>query len=198
MKTILAGMLGLVSLASVYAVAYQRQDGDDARAPLGPIKASILLKEDGSYYREAGADEMFYSGDRFRMRFRAERAGYLYVLLRDSQGESQLLFPQREEVLSKEYYVRRAQNATFPKDSSFRLDEHAGTERLWVLLSDRPIGALDQVARGDQDMTATLFRRYTDSQLHASKGIELEPDGVGREEEGKFAVLSMRMNHLTR
>jgi hypothetical protein len=207
MKKMLATLIGLASVTGW--MAFARQDGAAPAAAVPPegLRASILLQEAGRdrqpVFREVGPRELFYSGDRFRFRFRSARAGYVYILLHSSDGQSQLLFPQREDVQRGDYYLRRSESATFPKDSSFCLDNHAGTERLWIVQSARPIAELDDIANGESDLTRSMFQRYTSPEPVDPRGVDSK--GIMRTDEGSdgtegtvITVLPLRMTHLAR
>src|SRR4030088_1468350 len=61
------------------------------------VRTSILLrtqdKEGVAQIREVGDQGRFHDGDRFRFRVQSNIDGYLYLFLRDSNGETRLLFP---------------------------------------------------------------------------------------------------------
>jgi hypothetical protein len=207
MKKMLATLMGLASVTGLIAFAQQDGAPPDTAVPADGLRASILLQEpDGDrqpIFREAGPRELFYSGDRFRFRFRSARAGYVYILLHSSEGQTQLLFPQREDIARGDYYLRRSKTVTFPKNTSFRLDNHAGTERLWIVQSARAIAELDDIAGGESDLTRSMFQKYTslepvDSRGIDSKGISRTDEGSNGAEEGSIAILPLRMTHLAR
>ncbi len=75
------------------------------------------------------------SGDSFRVNIRIEKDASIYVLLHDSSGETVKLFGDE---------VKAGQVLSLPdKNSGFRLDDHTGTESIFVLASEKPIEDFD-------------------------------------------------------
>lgn len=123
--------------------------------------------------REVSTDEPFYSGERFRLKVSSAKNGFLYVLMKDADGESHLLFPAPEDLQTgREHFMRRGQSAAFPNADFFRFDTNPGTERLWFVLSPRPIEELEQIASGDLGMNAAILRKYAlGNDSNQTKGI---------------------------
>ena len=89
----------LAQAADARALYYQRADPelDEADAWLG-VRTSILLASSDRRrarmrVREVGDQERFRTGDRFRLAVQANVEDYLYVFVKDSEGEIELLFP---------------------------------------------------------------------------------------------------------
>jgi len=165
-------------------------------APGGRLQASFLLQGAGRQTKEMPTDEMFYSGERFRLKLRSEQEGYLYVLLRDSQGQSQLMFPTGDDLDQSDHRISRNRTQAFPSRDFFRFDENPGTERMWVLVSPRPLADLDRAARRGGEIDSNLLARYTAEEAFETKGIERDGDRdaprIGP------AMLPLRIVHLPR
>lgn len=135
-------------------VYYQRADPDidEEDAWLG-IRTSILLASSDRRrreirVREVSDQERFRSGDRFRLSVQANVDGYLYLFVRDSEGEIDLLFPyERGE---KTNTVRPFRTRQVPDEDWFRFDEETGAERIYLFLSRRPIRELERAAGEDE------------------------------------------------
>jgi hypothetical protein len=182
--------------------------GKGRGAPDSRIQASILLQQTNRSLKELPADEMFYSGERFRLKLRSDRDGYLYVLLRDPQGQSQLIFPSAQDLDETDNRIERNKTQSVPARDFFRFDENAGTERVWVVVSPRPLADLDRAARQGGDLTDAIVRRYAALDAAAAKGID-RARGDDRADDNRderepapraanTAVLPLRIVHLPR
>jgi hypothetical protein len=161
----------------------------------GSLQASILLEESGRAAREMATDEMFYSGERFRLKLRSDRDGYVYVVLRDSQGQTQLIYPTKADRVS-ENWIDRKRPQSIPESDFFRFDENAGTEQMWVIVSSRRLADLDRVSRDGLALDVSALRRHIGKDPDESKGIDRTPgENVGSAEK---SVLPLRIIHLPR
>lgn len=157
---VLAGVLaaapGTVSAeeADARELYYQRADPEleEKDAWLG-VRTSVLLtsrdrRRARMRVREVGDETGFRTGDRFRLAVQANVAGYLYVLVKDSEGSIELLFPyeqDRETNTVKPFRTRQV-----PERDWFRFDDREGVERVYLFLSREPIRELEWAAGEDE------------------------------------------------
>jgi hypothetical protein len=188
--------------------AYSFDDASDkaaARANSRDIQASILLQDEGrrggeARISEVAANESFYSGDRFQLKIRSRKDGYIYVLLQDSRGEQQLLYPYFGDHRPGGNRIRRNAAQTAPGQAWLRFDEHPGQESLYILVSGKPVEELDRIAASpDGQLNRRLFRDLTGSDER--KGIAIEEPGQDREtrdydRSGSISLLRMNLVHL--
>ena len=139
--------------ADAREVYYQRADPglNENDAWLG-IRTSVLLassdrRRPGLRVREVSDRDSFRSGDRFRLSVQANVEGYLYIFVRDGEGDITLLFPyERGE---KTNTVKPFRTRQVPEEDWFRFDEETGAERIYLFLSRRPIRELERAAGED-------------------------------------------------
>lgn len=195
-----------LTIPPVHAQSRGAQDSATiGKAPAAAkLQASILLQQSNRKLKEMPTDEMFYSGERFRLKLRSDRDGYLYVLLRDAQGQAQLIYPSAQDLDDTDNKIARNQAQSVPARDFFRFDETAGTERVWVVVAPRPLADLDRAARDGGELSANLFRHYTSAEQAGAKGIDREGAGDDDRDDAPparnaaHAVLPFRIVHLPR
>jgi len=112
--------------------------------PLG-LRYAVLKLDSSGAYREVDPDTSFRTGDAIRLQVEANTTGYLYVVTQGASGQWQLLFP-RPEVSGGSNRVDPHVKVEVPGDKGvWRFDEHAGTEKLFVVLARQPEGDLDKL-----------------------------------------------------
>ncbi len=79
-------------------------------------------------------DTTFKKGDAIRLSIEANRTGYLYVIQQGSTGAWMALYPSP----GQPNRVQPGREYIVPSAGEFTFDEHAGQERLFVLLSETP------------------------------------------------------------
>jgi hypothetical protein len=113
------------------------------------VRTSILLKtqdkEGVAQIREVGDQGRFHDGDRFRFRVQSNIDGYLYLFLRDSNGDTRLLFPY-DTTKSRTNKMRRYQTKQIPEKDWFAFDKDSGIERVYMFVSAKPIEELEDLA----------------------------------------------------
>jgi Domain of unknown function (DUF4384) len=133
------------------------------------IQATIYLQESPQTYREASFDDVFFNGQRFRLQVTPTQNGYLYMLCENSQGSAVVLYPNDSSASGN--HVRAARPVTVPGRSWFQFDEDPGTERVYVILSRRPIPELERASQRGGDLNPQLLDRYAGTQSSDAKGI---------------------------
>lgn len=83
------------------------------------------------------ADRTFKNGDCLAIEFDANRSGYLYVMVKQSSGSWQPLFPS-PEMSDEANIIDPGQKVRAPRGYCFEVTEPAGNETLFVVLSRDP------------------------------------------------------------
>lgn len=189
------------------------------------LKFRIELDDRGKS-RRVPTTYPFHSGDRFTFSFEINRDTYVYVVNRTQTSqpamvnaglhakgtatprlsEPRLLFPTEESGS----HNRLASNAAYkvPRRGFFVMDDESGIEKLYVVISDRPLdlGELFDGKTGDLRGSArprvaalqTRLDRWQDNALVqlVAKGIVHQSDGYGASvDRTKPAVLEIDLEH---
>jgi hypothetical protein len=102
------------------------------------LRYSILKKSPGDgEYVEVPADTIFRAGDQIRLSVMSNEKGYLYIVQKGSSGNWSPLFPH-PEINGGENAVVAGKTYHIPEQGSFTMDDTAGDERLFFLLTRKP------------------------------------------------------------
>lgn len=117
----------------------------DYRPPL-ELRMNLIAQrktESGRYEEvEIGEGAALRSGDNLQVHFNANADCNVYVLLFDSQKKASRLFPDLKIAMSNRVRANLDYSVP-PGDQWFYLDEHPGTETIYVLVSYEPMSRLD-------------------------------------------------------
>jgi CHAT domain-containing protein len=97
-------------------------------------------KEADESYTEVLVSEgsVLRSYDNFQVHLATNRAAYVYILLYDSQGIASQLFPDPK--IDQQGFLEQGRKIVVPaRDLWFWLDEHTGTETIYVMTSEKPM-----------------------------------------------------------
>ena len=112
--------------------------------PLG-LKYSILKQEAPRLFRPVNVDSVFRSGDSIRVRVESNEKGYLYVLTRGSSGAWTVLFPKKE-IRGGDNLIEAGEKHDLPSpEHRWTFDEKKGEEKLFLVLSRKPVGDVDRL-----------------------------------------------------
>ena len=163
---------------------YRRADPEleSKEAWLG-VRTSILLasrdrRRARMRVREVGDEAGFRTGDRFRLAIQANVAGYLYVLVKDSEGRIELLFPYEQD--RETNTVRAFRTRQVPKQDWFRFDDRKGMERIYLFLSREPIRELERAAGEEERFRDRDIDRLLEDAGDNEWKLFDEPDGDGK------------------
>jgi len=144
----------------------------------GGIRAAVLVYDETTRrLRESSPEQTFTSGERFRLRVRPDREGYLYIVGKSEDGATRLLYPysDSDEPVRK---IRAGETQTFPRRDWYRFDEEPGVEVMYVIVSNRKLEQFDKASLTED---GSLERRD-----FGAMGIERIPgDRDGREEDDR-------------
>jgi class 3 adenylate cyclase/CHAT domain-containing protein len=125
-------------------------------APLS-LRMNIIgqRKEADGGYTEVLVSEgsVLRSHDNFQVHLETSRPAYVYILIYDSQGKASQIFPDPK--IDQPGFAEGGGRVVIPaKDLWFWLDEHTGTETVYVLASEKPMsdiqGLLAKMERVDE------------------------------------------------
>ncbi|MCX7013170.1 MAG: DUF4384 domain-containing protein [Candidatus Sumerlaeota bacterium] len=116
-------------------------------------------------YVTDATDADYYTGDHVVFKFNANVTCYAYLVMRGSSGKVELLYPG---LAGRDNHVPAGETRTMPSArGSFAFDKKPGTERLYLLVSPRPIEGLQEAAsRGGGravELSGGLEREWNDS-----------------------------------
>jgi hypothetical protein len=107
------------------------------------LRYSVLLRDGDGQYAEVHPGTVFHSGDHIRLSLMANEPGYLYVIEQGSSGSWSPIFPKAGAGADSNR-IEAGVLEEVPGKASFQFDQHAGEEKLFVILSKAPIADLDQ------------------------------------------------------
>ena len=111
--------------------------------PLG-LRYSLLHSSDGASYSEVDPETVFRSGDKLKVTAQSNDPAYLYVIARGSSGNWKVLFPS-SEVGGGDNKIAAMQSCELPPGGRFYFDENPGEEKLFVILSRKPVENLESL-----------------------------------------------------
>lgn len=113
-------------------------------AVTAPLTLSMNIigqrKEPDGSYTEVLISEgsVLRSYDNFQVHLEVSRPTYVYILIYDSQGRAGQLFPDAK--IDHPEFIETGRKVVIPRrDLWFWLDEHTGTETIYVLASEKPM-----------------------------------------------------------
>jgi hypothetical protein len=104
-----------------------------------------VRKLDSGNYTEIDADSTFHAGDHISLGIETNDSGYLYVVAQGSSGRWNVAYPA--EAVSGSNRVERGRTYKIPPgpDEVLTFDSRAGTERLFVVLTRKPVPDLEKL-----------------------------------------------------
>jgi hypothetical protein len=99
----------------------------------------VLVDADSGSAQPAAPDRMFRAGDCFAIDLEANRAGFLYVLAKQSSGSWQPLLPSTDpDMATESNAIVPGKKIRIPLEHCFELRNPPGVETLFVVLSREP------------------------------------------------------------
>jgi hypothetical protein len=107
----------------------------------GPQRMEISLdRRDASGWKAVDPGLVFAQGDHVRFRFRANFAGFLYVMIQSTSGKYETLFPRQDT--GEENQVEPGKEYIIPAtQGSFRITGPPGQDILYWIVTPLPLGA---------------------------------------------------------
>jgi CHAT domain-containing protein len=133
-------------------------------------------KEPDGGYTEVLVSEggVMRSYDNFQVHLEVSRPTYVYILIYDSQGKAEQLFPDAK--IDHPEFIESARKVVIPRrDLWFWLDEHPGTETIYVLASEKPMpdiqGLLAKMEGGDDSGKQRVSREIKQRIAIMQRGV---------------------------
>lgn len=125
--------------ALAQAVAAYTPDGTPVRkAQNMGVRYNVLkVNPETADVQAVPADTNFKKGDCLAIRLSPNRGGFLYVFNQGTSGKWQPLLPS-EDLPGEPSTVRAYQVVTIPGQNCFEMDDPAGEERLFVMITEKP------------------------------------------------------------
>ena len=154
-KQLFASTSGTLSAGLRYRLIQQRSDGSEV---------------------DVDTATTFHSGDKVKLSFESNIAGYLYVASQGSSGNWTVLFPSAQ-INGGRNQITPLEEYDVPSDGGwFRFDETVGTETLFVFLSREPLSQLPGFARPGKAETVTASVVQELQQSVRSRDLVFEKD----------------------
>ena len=125
------------------------------------------------YWRQLRDDATVRTGEKFWLRVRPQSDCYVYLLLFDSTGKAEVLFPHPQ--IHRTNQLRGGVLYTFPSPSiGYKLVPPTGIEQLWLVASYEPLSELGELIRKlssgtDADVVSQHIRKHV--QEVATRGL---------------------------
>jgi hypothetical protein len=134
-KQAVAAIAALISCLAAPLCAQTKSLGS------GPQRMEISLdRRDASGWKAVDPGLVFGQGDHVRFRFRANFAGYLYVMIQSTSGKYETLFPRQDT--GEENQVEPGKEYIIPAtQGSFRITGPPGQDILYWIVTPLPLGA---------------------------------------------------------
>jgi len=152
----------------------------------------------------------FHSGDKLKLSFESNIAGYLYVAMQGSSGNWAVLFPS-VQINGGRNQIAPLEEYEVPSDGGwFQFDETVGTENLFVFLSREPLSRLPGFTRPvtkAETLTASVVQElqqsvrsrdlvFTKDKASGGKpGVKQATYVVNRAEVGKAVTTTISLIH---
>ena len=160
-----------------------KEDVATAKEPAAvamPLRLSMNIigqrKEPDGSYTEILVSEgsALRSGDNFQIHLEASRPAYVYILMYDSQGKAGQLYPDPK--INQSGSLEGGRKVVVPsRDLWFWLDEHTGTETIYVLAADKPMadirGLMAQMEGGSEASQQRASRQIKERIAVMQRGV---------------------------
>lgn len=144
------------------------------------------------------------TGDQFRVNFKTDNDGYVYVINFDGSGKSQIIFPHPEAGATN--FVKGGQTYEIPASVAnwYYLDEVTGKETLYVIASPFKIANLDalvtdlQQGKGGGAQVTLKNARLRGSLEALTRGVGVMPGDAPEEKSSTSSLISnerIEFNH---
>jgi len=119
---------------------YFKQDANQTAKLNVGVKYFIELKRDGQEIERVDSKFAFQSGDSIKIHVRPNIDAYAYIILKSgSQGEQSVLFPDAKA--RENNRISHGTDIALPQDGWLVFDEHAGVEKVCLVVSRSPVDA---------------------------------------------------------
>jgi hypothetical protein len=134
----------------------------------------VLVDEQNGKSENVDPDRVLKHGDCFSLEFESNRSGYLYVLAKQSSGQWQPLVPSAE-MTEESNIIDPGKRVRVPKSYCFEVNDPAGSETLFVVLSRDPRdfqNLSDGIKRQNAPATPSPVRRQAETVQYADASMD--------------------------
>jgi hypothetical protein len=143
----------------------------------------VEIVEDGAVFKDGRGTPS--AGDKFKLIFRPDADGYVYVISIDGSGWAQGLFPSQNASFANP--VKKDEVYILPSENKwYALDQYRGIETLYVVASYRQRADIEENLRSIADRE----RPATDKPKEVTEPPVI-PQGVGNVAPGQVAKISL-------
>jgi hypothetical protein len=179
---------------------------DDTQPPpavshLGLRYRLLMIDKATNVSHPVDSDSVFHSGDCLALELEPNRAGYLYVLAKESNGNWHPLFPS-PEMENEPETVQGYSKERAPQHYCYELDEQPGDEHLYVILSRNPEqvkelhfallkkDAPKEMAQARSPSTDSMFNKEASDTVaeYGSRGFKITKVSAAAQQDEKYSV----------
>jgi hypothetical protein len=122
------------------------------------LNYSVLYSSDlEGPYALAPSSRVFRSGEWVKLQVSSSSEGYLYILIKESDGKSQVLFPDAAGKINRNMNrVRPGARTTIPVNGAFRIAGSAGSDELTIVISRVPLVEPERLLGAGGEAAANL------------------------------------------
>jgi hypothetical protein len=134
----------------------------------------VLVDQQSGKSENVDSDKVLKHGDCFSLEFESNRSGYLYVLAKQSSGQWQPLLPS-QEMTEESNIIDPGKRMRVPKSYCFEVNDPAGSETLFVVLSRNPSdfqNLSEGIKRQNAPATPSPVRRQVDTTQYADASMD--------------------------
>jgi len=134
----------------------------------------VLIDQQNGKSENVDSEKVLKHGDCFSLEFESNRSGYLYVLAKQSSGQWQPLLPSAE-MTEESNILDPGKRIRVPKGYCFEVNDPAGSETLFVVLSRDPRdfqNLSEGIKRQNTPATPSPVRRQVDTTQYADASMD--------------------------
>jgi hypothetical protein len=134
----------------------------------------VLVDQQSGKSENVDTDKVLKHGDCFSLEFESNRSGYLYVLAKQSSGQWQPLLPS-QEMSDESNIIDPGKRVRVPKSYCFEVNDPAGSETLFVVLSRDPRdfqNLSEGIKRQNAPATPSPVRRQVETTQYADASMD--------------------------
>jgi serine/threonine protein kinase len=168
-----AALLAVVLFVALWVLAWVKPRSstpppvistDEKAGRLLTYSLTIARKRDGKMTVATGR-ETFDTGDEFRLRFTAPRAGALYLFNEGTSGNWHLLFPTRNNHQENPQLAALERVETEGYEFTNRTGSESGKERIWIVWAAGRVPLLDEIIKEAVNTKLTIGNSTQQSAL---------------------------------
>ena len=178
-------------LMEVQEAALKKELPQTVVAPL-TLSMNIIgqrKEADGSYTEVLVSEgSALRSYDNFQVHLETNRPAYVYILLYDSQGSASQIFPDAK--IDQRGFLEQGRKVVVPaRDLWFWLDEHTGTETIYVLTSEKAMSDIQGLLAKMETVDDAAGKKHVAQEI--KQRIAIVQRGVGGITKGQAVTYTL-------